>query len=80
MGKNALSSSSLHGKTGEEPSGAGGGPIRAPWAEAAAGTEGEREREPRWIDPRPHLERWWRVAAWLLRPAAAELQGRRRRR
>ena len=32
-------------------------PIRAPWAEAAAGTEGEREREPWWIDPRPHLER-----------------------
>ena len=80
MGKNAPFFLLLASRTGE-----GGGerrrrPIRAPWAEAAAGTEGEREREPRWIDPRPHLERWWRVAAWLLRPAAAELQGRRRRR
>ena len=41
----------------------GGGPIRAPRVTTAAGIEGERGRELRGIDPRPHLERWWRVAA-----------------
>ena len=49
----------------------GGGPIRVPWATAAAGIEGERERELRGIDPLPHLERRWRVAAWPRRPVAA---------
>ena len=60
--------------TGETEEGAvrdGGGPIRAPWATAAAGIEGERERELRGIDPLPHLERRWRVAAWPRWPAAA---------
>ena len=49
----------------------GGGPIRALWATAAVGIEGERERELRGFDPLPHLERRWRVAAWPRRPAAA---------
>jgi hypothetical protein len=49
----------------------GGGPIRALWATAAAGIEGERERELRGIDPLPHLERRWHVAAWPRWPAAA---------
>ena len=48
-----------------------GGPIRALWATAAAGIEGERERELRGIDPLPHLERRWVVAARLRWPVAA---------
>ena len=39
--------------TGETEEGAvrdGGGPIREPWATAAAGIEGERERRGRRID------------------------------
>jgi len=49
----------------------GGGPIRALWATAAVGIEGERERELRGFDPLPHLERRWRVAARSRWPAAA---------
>ena len=49
----------------------GGGPIRALWAVAAAGIEGERERELRGFDPLPHLERRWHVAARSRWPAAA---------
>ena len=64
----ALSSSSLHGKTGEEPSGAGGGPIRALCASAVARGRGERESGPCGVDPpaatRPEV-------AWPQRPAAA---------
>ena len=41
----------LHGETGEAAVRDGGGPIRALWAAAAAGIEGERERELRGIDP-----------------------------
>ena len=44
--------------TGETEEGAvrdGGGPILVSWATAAAGIEGERERELRGIDPLPHL-------------------------
>ena len=41
----------------------GGGPIRALWATAAVGIEGERERELRGFDPLPHLERRWRAEA-----------------
>ena len=49
----------------------GGGPIRALWVVAAAGIEGERERELRGIDPLPHLGRRWCVAAWPRWPVAA---------
>ena len=54
----------LHGETGEAAVRDGGGPIRALLATAAAGIEGERDRELRGIDPQPHLEWRWRVAAW----------------
>ena len=37
----------------EEPSGAGGGPIRPLWASAAARGRGERRRGARGVDPRP---------------------------
>jgi len=53
----------LHRKQGRRPCGTaaavrdGGGPIRALWAVAVAGIEGERERELRGIDPLPHLGR-----------------------
>ena len=68
-------------ETGEVAVRDGGGPIRALWATAAAGIEGERERELRGIDPLPHLERRWLVAAWLQRAeacAAAALWEQRR--
>ena len=70
--------------TGETEEGAvrdGGGPIRAPWATAAARIEVERERELWGIDPLPHLERRWLVAAWLRRAeacAAVALREQRR--
>ena len=49
----------------------GGGPIRALWATAAVGIEGERERELRGFDPLPHLERRWRAEAARREKAAA---------
>ena len=67
----ALSSSSLHGKTGEEPSGAGGGPIRALCASAVARGRGERESGPCGVDPRPQLGPRQPEMARPQRPAAA---------
>jgi len=45
-------------------------PIPAVWASGAVGMRGKRGRGVRGSDPRPHLERRWRVAAWPRRPAA----------
>ena len=70
-GKTAIPFLPLPRETGEAAVRDGGGPIRALWAAAAAGIEGERERELRGIDPLPHLGRRWRVAAWPRWPAAA---------
>ena len=67
----ALSSSSLHGKTGEGPSGAGGGPIRALCASAAARGRGERRRGLCGVDPRPQLGPRRPEVARSHRPAAA---------
>ena len=53
----ALSSSSLQGRTGEEPSGAGGGPIRALCASAAARGRGERRRVTLGFDSPPQFQR-----------------------
>ena len=55
---------------------AGGGPIRAPWAMAAAGNEGERGREVRGCDSRPHLRLGRRVEAGRRERAAAALVAR----
>ena len=70
-GKTAIPFLPLPRETGEAAVRDGGGPIRALWAAAAAGIEGERERELRGIDPLPHLGRRWRVAAWPRWSAAA---------
>ena len=70
-GKTAIPFLPLPRETGEAAVRDGGGPIRALWAAAAAGIEGERERGLRGIDPLPHLGRRWRVAAWPRWPAAA---------
>jgi len=50
-GKTAIPFLPLPRETGEAAVRDGGGPIRALWAAAAAGIEGERERELRGIDP-----------------------------
>ena len=50
---------------------AGGGPIRAPWAMAAAGNEGERGREVLWWGSRPHLGLGWCAEAGRREPATA---------
>ena len=67
----ALSTSSLHGKTGEEPSGAGGGPIRALCSSAAAWSRGERRRGLCGVDSRPLLGPRRPEVARPHRPAAA---------
>ena len=69
----ALSSSSLHGRTGEEPSGAGGGPIRALCASAAARGRGERRRGLCGVDSRSLPGPGRPEMARPLRPAAAAM-------
>ena len=53
----------------------GGGPIRALWATAAAGIEGERRREVWGIDPLPHLGLGWRAEAARWERAAVGGEG-----
>ena len=72
----ALSSSSLHGRTGEEPSGAGGGPIRALCASAVARGRGERRRGPCGVDSRSLPGPGRPEMARPLRPAAAAVTAR----
>jgi len=67
-------------ETGEAAVRDGGGPIRALWATAAVGIEGERERELRGFDPLPHLEWRWRAEAARREKAAAVEEKRWRRR
>ena len=69
----ALSSSSLHGRTGEEPSGAGGGPIWAPRAKAVAGRRGKRARRGVGFDFPAHLGSGRGEGAGRREPAAAAL-------
>ena len=75
--QNGHSSPSSHRRTGEGRRFAGGGPIRARWAWAAAGNEGERGREVLWWGSRPHLGLGWCAEAGRREPAAAALQVRR---
>ena len=53
-----------------------GGPIRALWATAAAGIEGERRRELWGPDPRPQLGQRRPEVAWPLGRAAVSGGGR----
>ena len=55
---------------------AGGGPIRAPWAMAAAGNERERGKEVLGCDSRPHLGLGRRAEAGQWERAAAALVAR----
>ena len=62
-------------RTGEGGRRVAGGPIRALWATAAAGIEGERRREVWGIDPLPHLGLGWRAEAARRERAAAGGEG-----
>jgi hypothetical protein len=69
LAKSPSSSSSLHGKQGS------GGTASAAADSGGLGLgggrdAGEKRQGVQGSDPRPHLERRWRVAAWPRRPAA----------
>ena len=62
-------------RTGEGGAARRGDPIRALWATAAAGIEGERRREVWGIDPLPHLGLGWRAEAARRERAVAGGEG-----
>ena len=81
MGQIALSSSSLHGKTGEEPSGAGGGRFGRPGPRRHLGVEGKGGGGPAGSIPNRSSARGglrWPGHCGRWRPWAGVPEGRRR--